>query len=179
MDATRPTPRDTGPLISLTTDERSRCAQIGADRMRGGNHRPPADGNDPLRVEIIGTMAEWAVCRHYGLDPNEWVKAYDHRTGPIPDLMHRGFRVSVKGRVRWHTPLDMIVEEHDTENDIYILVSVNPDSGQCALRGWITRDDMLRYPSEGWKWTTDRPGAYRDHKRRYIPVEDLRPCRRG
>jgi len=141
--------------------------------------RPLASGADALGGDVVGTMAEIATCRFYGEDPYRWVKAYDSRPGAIPDLQHAGCLVSVKGRSRWKLPLDLIVPDYDLDNDIYVLVSVDVPSHWCGMRGWITQELLLSYPEREWQWTDDRPGATRpDEKRRYVPVEDLRPCTR-
>jgi hypothetical protein len=123
-------------------------------------------------------MAEIAVCRYYGENPYYWVDVYDERPGATADLIYAGHTVSVKGRERWASPLDLIVPEHDVANDVYILVSVTLESRCCELRGWIPRQDLLRYEPEPWKWTEDRPGYATPERRRYVPVQNLRPCRK-
>lgn len=154
---------------------------VAEGRRDGGAPSPndtPDAGTCNGRVHLVGVMAEMAVCLHYGEPYQLWVTAHDERPGAIPDLLHKGYRVSVKGRERWESPLDLVVPSYDTRNDIYVLVSVSVDEARCGLRGWITRDRLLTYPAKPWMWTADRPGARRPAKlRRYVPVEDLRPCR--
>lgn len=165
-------------LVTLPPGLLHYAIQVGESRHRSGSpSRTPDSGFAPIRVDLTGAVAEVAVCLFYGEDPSRWVVAHDARPGAIPDLIHAGYKVSVKGRERWDKPLDLIVPEHDVHNDIYVLVSVVLEHGVCGLRGWIPRRDLLTYPVQPWKWTTDRPGATTNAGRRYIPVDDLKACR--
>lgn len=121
--------------------------------------------------DIIGAMAEIAVCLYFDVSYLRYVTVYAERPGAIPDLILGNYRVSVKGRTRDRLPLDLIVPSHDM-NDIYILVSVTE---VCTLWGFMRHDDLMKYPAEDWKWTSDRPGATREARRRYVPVEKLTP----
>jgi hypothetical protein len=164
--------------VLLEPDDLAYARRIGRGRYeRGGPSREPDSGKPSLRVDRVGAMAEVAVCRFYGEDPHTWVTVHLTRPGAVPDLVHKNKRVSVKGRERWVEPLDMIVPQHDTDNDVYMLVSVEFQSGVCGLQGWLYRDELLRYPLQMWQWTGDRPGSVRTALRRYVPVADLHPCR--
>lgn len=167
-------------IVPLSPPEIHYAHTIAIQRnAKGTTSRTPDSGFDPIRVDLIGTMAEIAVCVFYGEDYTTYVVAHDNRPGAIPDVMHRGYKVSVKGRDRWEEPLDLVVPEHDVQNDIFILVSVDVEEGICGLRGWVTRKELLQHPAEEWKWTNSRPGATkRGKKRRYVPLWDLRPCKR-
>lgn len=164
--------------VYLKQCEMAYAREIAEGRYMVDRSRPLDSGADASQGDLVGVMAEMAVCLHYGLEYHDIVIVFDTRPGAIPDLIWRDYRVSVKGRERWSSPLDLIIPSHDIHNDIYILVSVRVSVGMCGLRGWIGRDDLLRYPEEEWKWTNDRPGAHRQAKRRYVPVEKLRACRR-
>lgn len=142
----------------------------------GGTSRPLDSGFNALRGDLVGTMAEMAVCLYYGLDYEQFVTVYATRPGAIADLTYEGYAVSVKGRERFDSP-DLVVPEKDTNNDIYLLVSVDVEKRYCLLRGWVTRKELLRYEPEGWKWAANRPGASKSKKRRYVPFEALHPIR--
>jgi hypothetical protein len=166
-------------IVTLTATEMAHAEDVATQRHALGTpSRQPDSGADPLRIDLVGAMAEIAVCNHYGEDYRRWVTVMADRPGAIPDLMHRGWKVSVKGTERWKRPLHLIIPEHDTANDIYVLVSVTPDRWTCGLQGWTTRADLLSYPPEPWKWLMDRPGQKRAGAlRRYVPCEHLKPCR--
>jgi hypothetical protein len=152
--------------------------EIGEKRhASGGPSRELYSGGDRVRNDQVGAMAEMAVCIYYGLDPGEWVTYHDKRPGAIPDLIYEGYKVSVKSSEHWK-PVTLIVPEGDTDNDIYILVSVGYDDGICGLRGWITRQDLLNHEPQPWRGPSKYPGSKSDKRWRYVPVEDLRPCKR-
>lgn len=163
--------------IALTPRQRAYATHIGKQREAMARSRPLDSGYSD--GDVIGAMAEIAVCLYFDVSYLRFVTVYDERPGAIPDLCLGDYTVSVKGRTRNTLPLDLIVPAHDTHNDMYILVSVNygtlVESGVCRLWGYIRRNDLLQYPVEEWKWTTDRPGAKREATRRYIPVQKLTP----
>ena len=173
-----PARRDSG--ITLTPDQLKFCAGIGRGRHNSGSPSRQSDsGFSGLRVDLVGCMAEVAVCLFYGLDYEEQVTIHESRPGAIPDVKLGKWKVSVKGRERFDSPLDLVIGENDVHNHIYLLCSVNIETGFVLLRGYVTRPELMKYPLEEWKWTSDRPGAAkRGKRRRYVPVEDLRPCKK-
>jgi hypothetical protein len=166
-------------IISLNVDDMHYARGIAEGRRHQGTPSNPDDsGYGAVAVDVVGVMAEMAVCLHYGEEYRLWVTAYKERPGAIPDIIHKGYRVSVKGTHRWERPLRLFVPAHDTTNDIYLLVSVDLAGARCGLQGWLTRRELLAYEPMGWQWTTDRPGSRKGNKRwRFVPVDDLRPCR--
>jgi hypothetical protein len=126
---------------------------IGTERHRNAASRPLHSGGDQLHNDIIGTIGEVAVCLFYGEDPRRYVTAHDERPGTIPDLVHDGYRVSVKSTERFKLPLTLFVPEHDP-ND---------------------RSALDRFPAEPFK-RIGQPGSSGNGRYHYIPVGALEPC---
>jgi hypothetical protein len=163
--------------IFLDEEEITLANTVAIERhTTGGKSRDLHSGFEPKRQDVVGAMAEIATCLWYDLNPHEWVKVYDERPkGSDPDLIYKGFKVSVKG-TEWWNPCTLMLPEYDTANDIYILVSVDPDTGHCGMRGWIKRPDLLKRELVPWKGKSDVPGANRNVKWWYIPLNELAPC---
>lgn len=170
--------------LVLCDEDAAYATSVGAARAIAGKPSPndePDSGKGNVRVHTVGAFAEVAVCRFYGEDPYYWVETYEERPGATADLEHAGLRVSVKGTEYWGNadkPPFLIVPQHDTANAIFVLVNVDLGNHTCTLRGWVTRSELLRYAPEPWRdWKTGAPGLDRTGKlRRYVPLEDLRPC---
>jgi hypothetical protein len=145
---------------------------IGTERHRNAASRPLHSGGDQLHNDIIGTIGEVAVCLFYGEDPRRYVTAHDERPGTIPDLVHDGYRVSVKSTERFKLPLTLFVPEHDP-NDVFVLVSVAATF--CRLHGWCDRSALDRFPAEPFK-RIGQPGSSGNGRYHYIPVGALEPC---
>lgn len=172
------------PIVVLCDEDAAYATSIGAERAISGNPSPndnPDSGKGNVRVHTVGAFAEVAVCRFYGEDPYYWVETYEERPGATADLCHANLRVSVKASEFWGTaakPPFLIVPHHDIHNSIYVLVSVDLEHHRCGMRGWVPRNELLRYAPEPWRdWKSGAPGLARSGKlRRYVPLEDLRPC---
>lgn len=165
------------PLILLAA-QIEHAWEVGRARHASGTPSRPLDsGLSALEGDVLGAMAEIAVCDVYGGDWANQVASYEERpTDDLTDLLLRGKRIGVKGRARFEMPLDMVVPDYDTQNHLWFLCSVRVDTGFVLIRGFITRPELLEYEPEEWKWTEDRPGARKTNKRRrYIPCEDLHP----
>lgn len=143
----------------------------------GGPSREPDSGFDPIRVDVVGAMAEIAICKLYGVDYTDQVKVEKNRPrGDLTDLRINGYKLGVKGRERFDNPM-MVVPEYDDKCDLYFLCSVNPEEGYVEVRGYCTRNTLKQIEPEEWKWTNNRPGAKKKAKRRYVPLEMLTECR--
>jgi hypothetical protein len=166
--------------VHLHPNEATYAATI-AYRRNADRSRPMDGGGDQISDNVYGAMAEVAVCLYYGEDYRRWVtvvadQSYAGR-GATPDLMHDNYRVSVKSTTHWGDHIHLIVPEHDTMNDIYVMVSVDVDRAVCGIRGWVTRDTLLTYQPEPTRFFRGRPAQGSSRLWRYIPVRDLRPCR--
>lgn len=163
--------------IVFATHEIEYAQDMAVARHTTGSASKTLDsGFDAVGGDLIGVLAEMAVCIAYGVRYEEFVTVYKSRPGAIPDVIYEGYKISVKGTPIFTSP-HLIIPDYDVNNDIYVLVSVQVDKGYAQLRGWIPRDELLTYQTEEWKWYYDRPGAARKKLRRYVPLGDLRQCR--
>lgn len=164
--------------IRLQEHQIQRCREIAQARHdSGGPSRPPDGEHDPIYVDLLGTMSESAVCLAYGYDPEEHVIAERERPkGDYTDLRLFGFRLGVKSTGRFEDPVHLMVPEYDTECDFYFHCSVHTGTGLVWIRGFATREQLLKRPLEEWKWTSSRRGARRKVRRRYIHVDELMQC---
>ncbi len=136
----------------------------------------PDGGKDPLLGDLMGTMSEIAVCKVVGADFKENVQTYEKRPGASPDLTLKGYKFSVKSTSYRGENLCMAVPEKDVNNDLYVLCCVDLKAGVVTVMGYATRQQLLRYEPEEWRWTKDRPGANKPQKkRRYVPAGNLTP----
>jgi hypothetical protein len=104
------------------------------------------------------------------------VQTYEKRPGASPDLTVKGYKFSVKSTSYSGDNLQLVVPEHDTSNDLYVLCQVDVKSGVVGVVGHISKQKLLTYEPEEWKWTKNRPGNGKPQKkRRYVPAEDLTP----
>ena len=169
--------RDQDRIVPLTPIEASYAAMIGTIRHLSSGSRPLNSGYDAVRGDIVGAMGEVAVCLWYGEDYRHWVKAYTARPGAIPDIMHGDWSVSVKSTEKWER-VTLFVPTHDT-NQIHVLVSVDYDDQVCALRGWVSRKDLARFPPEPWRPMQPgrpTPAQIEGKTWHYVPLKELRPC---
>lgn len=168
------------PLIQLTPAQIAWARKQGVERYQANPSRTPWVGTDPEITDIIGAMGEVAVCVYYGEDYEAQVLgALANRPRGDTDLAHRGWRVNVKSTKHWGENgrrLTLYVSEHD-DNDAYFLVSVDAERGRCGLRGWISRRELMRYPVKGWQGDQSMPGASYGNRYRFVPVQELRPCK--
>jgi hypothetical protein len=113
-------------------------------------------------------MAEVAVCRYYGQDPNDQPRPWWGEPGPAPDLIIHGYTIAVKGTEWWTNSLRLFLPPNDA-SDVAVLVSVHLATGECWPRGWIKRKDVAQFAPtwDTYRWV------------RTIPMVSLRPCRAG
>jgi hypothetical protein len=163
--------------IRLTTEQIEWAIKVARGREEcSDGYTPPDNGEDSLKGNLRGAMAEIAVCVAAGIPYREHVDVYANRPGASPDLVVKGYKVSVKSCKKWVTNPSLIVMEKDTENDLYVLVRVDENPGLCEILGYVTKKQLLTYEPEVWKWDATRPGAKKPKKkRRYVPMEDLTP----
>ena len=166
-------------IVPLSSQEITHAHKVAVDRnAKGTTSRPLHSGFDAIRGDLIGAMAEIAVCLFYDEDYHEHVVAYDNRPGASPDLTHKGYKVSVKGTPHWKEGIHLILPDYDTRNDIYILVSVDVEDAVCGLRGWLHVREVVTFEPSPWRGPTGMPGAQSNKRWRYIPDWELRPCKR-
>lgn len=155
--------------VELTPAQVAYANKIGLGRHTVAPAKKLVSQGDMARTDIVGAMAEVAVCVYYEEDIHQ-VAVYDSRPGCTPDVVHKGWKVSVKATERWGS-VRLIVPEED-ENDIYILASVKME-GVVGLRGWLTHQEILKY--EPTWLDLGKPKSERRY--RYVSVYDLRRCR--
>jgi len=143
-------------------------------RYEAGPVNPLVSGKDPLHNEVVGLMAEMAVCCYYGVGDEQVRTVYAIRPGAIPDLTMHGLTISVKATEYWHEPLHLIIPERDLGKDAYILVSVNVAGKYAGLRGWIDHRRLVAYPLTN---TTLNGRREAGKAWRHVPLSGLRECR--
>lgn len=163
--------------VTLGAGHIRHARQIGRGRHGcAGGSNPLDSGEEAIRADVRGAMAEIAVCIAARVPMREHVEVYEKRPGASPDLVVGGRKVSVKSKKHWlpDYKCHLVVPEWDVENDLYVLVKVNEDEGLAWIMGYITRTDLLLYEPEEWKWDRSRPGAKKPQKkRRYVPLGAL------
>jgi hypothetical protein len=168
-----------GELVTLDAELMMYAFDVAYQRHTVRPSRPtPNSDRSLLHIDQVGAIAEVAACLFYGEDPYHWVQTYAERPGISADLEHAGYKVSVKGTDRWDDHLMLRARGDDTHNDIHVLVSVELATGKCAMRGWLTRQELLRYPVEAFRQHTPTPGPPTAKGWRYVPTSELRPCRK-
>jgi hypothetical protein len=149
-------------IVQLTAQERLDARWHAYQRFNAGDVRPPEGGQHPLIGEIQGVYAEFAVAKYFGVTPD--TEIYPFRDGPEADVTADGVTIGVKGTPYWKQP-HLIVRPYDTNNDRYVLVSVDTVTGRCGLRGWITGNRLASYPP--------RPFLEGSRPSRIVPETDL------
>lgn len=151
-------------IVRLTQDEELAAWYHAIARYHAGDVRTPEGNQHPLIGEAQGVFGEFAVAKYFGVDPDTTV--YPDRDGPEADLVVDGTTIGIKATPCWVKP-HLIVQPYDTNNDRYVLVSVNTLTGHCGIRGWIFGYDLRSYPKKPFK-----PGS---RPSRNAPEEDLTP----
>jgi hypothetical protein len=169
-----------GELVTLDAELMMYAFDVAYQRHTVRPSRPtPNSDRSLLHIDQVGAIAEVAACLFYGEDPYHWVRTYAERPGISADLEHAGYRVSVKGTDRWDEHLFLRARGDDTHNDIHLLVSVDMATANCGMRGWITKQELLRYPVEAFRAHTPTAGPPTAKGWRYVPTSELRPCRKA
>jgi hypothetical protein len=142
------------------------AVSVGEDRRKAQKSRDLIGEGPKLRTDIVGAMAEVAVCVFYGEDPRDQPYPWEGRWGNTPDLILRNHSVGVKGTEHWTGKLTLFVPALDP-SDLFVLVSVDVEKQKCGLQGWASRSDLGGYEpvKDGWRMV------------RKIPVAALRECK--
>lgn len=149
-------------IVQLTEKELLAARFHAHQRFNAGDVREPEGSQHPLEGEIQGVVAEFVVAKYFGVEPD--TRIYPFRDGPDADVTADGVTIGVKGTPYWTRP-HLIVRPYDTNNDRYVLVSVNIETGRCGIRGWITGNALVQYPP--------RPFLEGSRPSRIVPETDL------
>jgi hypothetical protein len=113
---------------------------------------------ESVRLHCYGALGEFAVASYLELPEPDTVNTFH-----APDLAHR-----VQVRTRLRVSYGLIVRKVDDDDDVFVLVYVEPLKPPAAyVRGWIIGRDAKRpkYLAQHG----GRPVAY------FVPAEELQP----
>lgn len=149
--------------LAIAEGERRQNVNIAQGKV--GRDRGPTQGQDALRVHILGAGGEMAVASFLGLK-NHVFQEKEARRGSY-DLPPN---IDVKTRAKHYYDLACFLDESPEKT----LVLVTIESQEIRLHGWIKAHDAKQ---EQWK-KSHVPGrvSYFVPKEALLPMEELKQC---
>lgn len=94
-------------------------------------------------IELTGIIAELALCRYFGVDPD--LTVYTKRGDGGADMVTKGgTTANIKATKYFKSPY-LLVRDYDDKYDVYILCSVDTRTGKVKVWGYADKDLVLSY----------------------------------
>jgi len=130
-------------IVELLPAEQQQCIEFGKaiyqNKVSKGFHRPSAKGFDPIKLDILTVMSEYALAKY--LDVPYKFELFDgHDEG---DVVVNGYKIDVKMILKFDQLYFDVRKLHLERSDLFVGVKKKSKYGQLwQIVGWVWRNQI-------------------------------------